>query len=789
MKAQITTRERWRVTVRGIVQGVGFRPTVYGLATRLGLTGHVGNDGSGVFIEVEGDGSALQRFRDALVAEAPPLARIESVVVTAVSPRGDADFRILESQPDATIRAHIPPDVSICAECLRELFDPADRRYRYPFINCTHCGPRFTIIQRIPYDRAATTMAGFEMCPACAAEYHDPHSRRFHAQPIACPDCGPSVWYQPAGPPLPDSIVRHDAAIEAAQAAIRAGQIVAIKGLGGFHLACDATNDRALAALRARKGRIDKPFAVMARDLAQAQRLAEIDEAEAALLDSPQHPILLLRKRPGSPVSDLVAPGNPYIGLMLPYTPLHHLLLEDRPLVMTSGNLSGEPIAIDNAEALERLAPLVDGFLLHDRPIHTPCDDSVLRLHEGCELPIRRSRGYTPFPIKLPVLGGTGDAGSPSVLATGGELKNTLCLAHQGYAFLSQHIGDMENLETLEAFERAQAHLCDLYHARPKAVICDLHPGYLTTRWAEAYVKREGVPLLRVQHHHAHIASVMAEHGLDGRQPVIGVCLDGTGYGTDGTIWGGEVLIADYVGFKRAAHLKPVPLPGGDAAVKHPYRMALAHLWAAGIAWDDDLPPVKACPAAERRILARQLETGFQTVLTSSAGRLFDAVASLTGLRHTITYEAQAAIELEGAVLARGEDDRINPYPLPVVEEDTGAVLDTAPMTAAIAADVRSGAAAGVIAARFHEGVTEGLLRVCQYLRAKGYGSVVALSGGVFQNIRLLSALQTRLRVEGFSVLDHRLVPANDGGLALGQAVIGAVRLSRESIPGRDDGN
>jgi hydrogenase maturation protein HypF len=773
--------------VRGIVQGVGFRPYVYGLAMRLGLSGHVGNDGSGVFIEVEGDSDALRSFREALIDEAPPLARIEAVVVTSVSPRGDAVFVILESQPEASIRAHIPPDVSICAECLRELFDPADRRYRYPFINCTHCGPRFTIIQRIPYDRAATTMAAFEMCPACAAEYHDPRSRRFHAQPTACPECGPSVWYQSSAEP--DSSVRGDLAIEAAQAAIRVGQIVAIKGLGGFHLACDATQDSALAALRERKGRVDKPFAVMARDLAQARLLANINDEEAALLDSPQHPILLMRKRPDSPVSDLVAPGNPYIGLMLPYTPLHHLLLEDKPLVMTSGNLSGEPIAIDNAEALERLAPLVDGYLLHDRPIHTPCDDSVLRLHDGHELPVRRSRGYTPFAIKLPALDSDLAVASASILATGGELKNTFCLAHQGDAFLSQHIGDMKNLETLEAFERAQAHLCTLYRARPEAVVCDLHPGYLTTGWAEAYARREGAALLRVQHHHAHIASVMAEHGLDGRQAVIGLCLDGTGYGTDGTIWGGEVLIADYAGFKRAAHLKSVPLPGGDAAVKRPYWMALTHLWAAGIAWDDDLPPVRACSPAERRILARQLETGFQTVLTSSAGRLFDAVASLIGLRHTITYEAQAAIELEGIAVKGKGNEQISPYPLPIVDGEVGmsAVFDTAPMMAAITADLRSGAAPGVISARFHEGIAEALSRVCQRLREQGYGSVVALSGGVFQNIRLLSALITRLHTEGFSVLDHRLVPANDGGLALGQAVIGAARLSRENILGPSD--
>ncbi len=876
----MTPRWRTRLRVRGIVQGVGFRPFVYGLAARYELAGHVGNDADGVFIEVEGADDALAAFRAALTDEAPPLSHIESVTAQAMSLRGETAFVILESRAGADVRAHIPPDVGICDDCLRELYDPDDRRYRYPFINCTHCGPRFTIITGIPYDRATTTMAAFTMCPACAAEYDDPRSRRFHAQPIACPDCGPRVWWEersalnPAperrvrlgeglpdgrgaprpysGSPLPaaHSASRHkdmdarrsgeglgmraesDAAIAAAQAALRAGKIVAVKGVGGFHLACDATNDAALATLRERKGRVDKPFAVMVRDLDAAREIAHIDDAEAALLTSRQRPIVLLRKRAGSAakphlssgephpptpspytergikgvrsLSAGVAPGNPLVGVMLPYTPLHYLLIGETPLVMTSGNLSGEPIAIDNDEARERLAPLVDGFLMHDRPIHVPCDDSVLRIHDGGELPIRRSRGYTPYPIRLPIAGA-------SVLAVGGELKNAFCLTHEGSAFMSQHIGDMENLETLQAFERAQAHLCALYNARPQAVVCDLHPGYATTEWAQAHSARAGVPLIRVQHHHAHIAALMAEHGMDGTQQVIGVCLDGTGYGTDGAIWGGEVLLVDDDGFTRAAHLKYVPLPGGDAAVRRPYRMALAHLWAAGIAWEDDLPPVRACPPNERRVLLRQLEAGIATLPTSSMGRLFDAVAALLGVRQVVTYEAQAAIELEGmasvgadGAYAFGVDEetdadeaRLVPTPdavsvgtrhassvsTPSLYTERGAggevVIDPAPMLCAIVADLRAGVAPGVIAARFHTGVAEALLAVCARLREAGQGERVALSGGVMQNAFLMNALLARLRAHGFTVLTHRVVPPNDGGIALGQAVVGMRRMAR----------
>lgn len=755
---------RQRLTVKGIVQGVGFRPFVYGLASRCGLAGHVGNNSAGVFIEIEGTPDAIDRFHDALRHDAPPLARIDSVETQQIAPLAETGFHICESAAGESVSALIPPDLAICDNCLRELFDPADRRYRYPFINCTDCGPRFTIIQRLPYDRPVTTMSGFPMCPDCEREYHDARSRRFHAQPNACPTCGPRVWLQRRD----GSLVQGDP-ILAAGAALARGEIVAVKGIGGFHLACDATSDAALAALRSRKGRIEKPFAVMVRDLDAARQIAHVSDAEAALLASRQRPILLLRKRLDSPLAEGVAPGNPSIGVMLPYTPLHYLLIDNQPpLVMTSGNLSGEPIISENQAALERLAPLADAFLLHDRPIHIPCDDSVIRVHEGRELPVRRSRGYAPLPVTLPFT-------APPLLAVGGELKNTFCLTRDRSAFLSQHIGDMECWETLEAFARARAHLQSLYRIKPAALVCDLHPGYMTTDWAQRQAQLEGIPLLRVQHHHAHVAALMAEHGLTA--PIIGVCFDGTGYGDDGAIWGGEVLIADYAGFRRAAHLRYVPLPGGDTAIKRPYRVALAHLWAAGIAWDDDIPSVAACPPAERRILARQLETGFQTVPTSSMGRLFDAAASLIGLRHTVTYEAQAAMELEGII----DDKEAGAYTFDLKAEPDGTLLfDPAPAICALVEDVRAGVPTGVMAARFHGAVADATARACLALREATRLNEVGLSGGVFQNIALLDATTRGLRAAGFTVYTHRLVPPNDGGLALGQTAVGAYRLNQE---------
>ncbi|MBL8044977.1 MAG: carbamoyltransferase HypF [Anaerolineales bacterium] len=759
--SSLMARRRLRVT--GVVQGVGFRPFVYGLAHTHGLAGWVGNNSAGVFIEIEGPLSALENFQTDLTAKKPPLAHIEAVSVEALEPDGTQNFRIVESEAQPAANTLISPDIALCDDCLRELFDVADRRYRYPFINCTNCGPRFTLIQDIPYDRPKTTMAAFAMCPACQAEYHNPLNRRFHAQPNACPKCGPRLWLETR-----DGTFREDA-LEQTQRLLAQGQIVAIKGIGGFHLACDAANDSAVQLLRERKGRVDKPFAIMATNLEAVREFAEVNAAEAELLTSKERPIVLLRRKAEPALSSLLAPGNPYLGVMLPYSPLHHLLLKDRPstssgrgaLVMTSGNYSDEPIAKDNAEARERLAALADAFLLHDRDIQVPCDDSVLRVTATppALLPIRRSRGYAPFPVKLPFT-------VPPTLAVGGELKATFCLARDDYAFMSQHIGDMENLETLQAFERAVEHYQALFRCQPRVLVSDLHPRYLSSRWAAQHAN--GFHHIQVQHHHAHIAAVMAENGYAGDKPVIGFSLDGTGFGTDGAIWGGEVLLADYANFERAAHLAYVPLPGGDAAVKRPYRVALAHLQAAGVEWQEDLPPVAACPPEERRILVQQLRTGLQTVPTSSFGRLFDAVAALCGVRQTVTYEAQAASELEA--LAADENEA---YAFELGETSFLA----APVIRAIAADLRAKVPVARIASRFHNAVAELILTLSQRLRHTHNLNVVALSGGVFQNVTLLTRTLTRLHAHNFQTLTHHLVPPNDGGLALGQAVIGAKRI------------
>lgn len=750
--SSLLARRRLRVT--GVVQGVGFRPFVYGLARTYTLAGWVSNNSAGVLIEIEGPPTALENFQTDLTAKKPPLAHIEAVSVEVIEPSGAVDFHIIESSAQPAANTLISPDIALCADCQRELFDPADRRYLYPFINCTNCGPRFTIIQDIPYDRPKTTMAAFAMCPACQAEYDDPLNRRFHAQPNACPECGPRLWLE-----TKTGRTFTAAALEQTQHLLALGQIVAIKGIGGFHLACSAASDAALQLLRERKGRVDKPFAIMAANLEAVCEFAEVSTTEAELLTSKERPIVLLQRKQETALSQFLAPGNPYIGVMLPYSPLHHLLLKDRePLVMTSGNYSDEPIAKDNAEARERLAELADAFLLHDRDIHVPCDDSVLRVLAAPPtlLPIRRSRGYAPFPVKLPFT-------VPPTLAVGGELKATFCLARDDYAFMSQHIGDMENLETLHAFERAVEHFQALFRCQPRQLVSDLHPRYLSSRWAKEHAN--GRPHLQVQHHHAHLAAVMAENGYAGDQPVIGFSLDGTGYGTDGAIWGGEVLLADYANFERVAHLAYVPLPGGDAAVKRPYRVALAHLQAAGVDWDEDLFPVAACPPEERRILAQQLRAGLQTVPTSSFGRLFDAVAALCGVRQTVTYEAQAAIEFEALAA-----DEAETYAFEISETTYSA----APVLRAMVADLRAGVPVASVASRFHNAVAELILTSSQRLRQTRNLNVVALSGGVFQNVTLLTRTLKRLHAHHFQTLVHHRVPPNDGGLALGQAVIGA---------------
>jgi len=770
------------IHITGVVQGVGFRPFVYNLAAELELLGWVLNSSSGVEIEAIGPPDALEAFARRLESDAPPLARIETITVREIEvsdvelPTPDR-FAIRHSEAQPGGFQPISPDISICEDCLDELFDPDDRRYRYPFINCTNCGPRFTIIQDIPYDRPQTTMAPFEMCPDCQAEYDDPTDRRFHAQPNACPVCGPQVAFRDPDSDGEPTLAVEDQAVQATREALMDGRVVAIKGLGGFHLACDATNDEAVRRLRERKGRVDKPFALMAFDLETVRQLCAVSEGERQLLTSRERPIVLLKERPGSPVSPAVAPGNDTLGVMLPYTPLHYVLLEPTAgfppaLVMTSGNYSEEPIATGNREAMERLGDLADAFLLHDREIHARCDDSVTRalapgpsdVETGQEMPIRRSRGYAPYPIHLPFK-------APQILAVGGELKNTFCLTRDQYAFLSQHIGDMENYETLSFFERMVEQLKRTFRIEPRIIAHDLHPGYLSTRYAKelagAYDAR-----IAIQHHHAQVASCMAEHGLTGERPVIGVAFDGTGYGTDGAIWGGEFLIMDYGSFRRAAHLNYVPLPGGDAAIRRPYRIALAHLWAAGVPWDEDLPPVQAASPEERRVLAQQLEREVNTVSTSSSGRLFDAVSALAGVRQEINYEAQAAIELE--TLTQEDVDEAYSFAY-----GQGSAIDTAPLIRAVVTDVKDGVPPGVIAARFHNGVARMIRDVSIELREESGLNEVALSGGVFQNVTLLERLLPLLRQADFTVYTHRLVPPNDGGLSLGQAAIAAVKSGR----------
>ncbi|MFQ3660884.1 MAG: carbamoyltransferase HypF [Chloroflexaceae bacterium] len=758
---------RWRVLVRGIVQGVGFRPFVFGLAHRLGLTGFVRNDSTGVTIEIEGPLAGLERFVAALRDEAPPLARIETLERAVLLPRGDSSFAIVASAATTTRRTLIAPDCATCPDCLRELRDPTDRRYGYPFINCTNCGPRFTIVLDIPYDRDRTTMRQFVLCPACRAEYENPLDRRFHAQPNACPVCGPRLqWEELAGswpgaglPPL-----------EAAAAALAAGAIVAVKGLGGYHLACDALHPGAVTRLRQRKQREAKPFALMAPDLATVRRLCALSPAEEALLLSPRRPIVLLDRLPSAPVAPDVAPGHATLGLMLPYTPLHTLLLDafaarrdpEHPavLVLTSGNLSDEPIAYRDDDARARLGAIADAILSHNRPIHIRCDDSVTRVVAGGEQPLRRSRGYVPEPLRL-------DLAAPRpILAVGGHQKNTFCLFREREAVLSHHIGDLENLETLTSFREGIAHFERLFDIAPEVVAYDLHPEYLATREALA------LPIdikIGVQHHHAHIASVLAEHGREG--PVIGIAADGTGFGPDRAIWGGEVLLATLAEFTRLGHLAYVPLPGGDAAVRQPWRMALAYLWhaygpdLATLDFLQSLDPVRA------GLIIRMIERGLNSPPTSSMGRLFDAAAALVGLHSDVAYEGQAAIALEHIAepAERG-------YPFSIVLE-VPFRLDMRPAIRALVEDVRSGVGVGVIAGRFHATVATSLAAACRLARERTGLEVVALSGGVFQNRLLLERLLPRLAADGFETLINRRVPPNDGGLALGQAAVAAARL------------
>jgi hydrogenase maturation protein HypF len=754
---------RKRIDLEGIVQGVGFRPYVFRLATERKLAGVISNTSSGVTVEVEGSDEVVDEFVSRLPQEPPPLARIIQLDVMVIPCRGESDFRILPSRRDEHVQTLISADVATCADCLGELFDPADRRYGYPFINCTNCGPRFTIVRDIPYDRPYTSMAEFQMCAECQSEYDDPLNRRFHAQPNACWRCGPQLEL------LDNNGIRIECADPLAATAelITAGRVAAVKGLGGFHLAADATNAEAVRQLRERKHRVEKPFAVMVLDLATAEDFCEIDAISRQLLTSVQRPIVLLPWKRPSAIAGEVAPGNNYVGLFLPYTPLHHLLFAKtgaRALVMTSANHSEEPIVIGNGEAVERLKELADCLLVHNREILLRCDDSVMRVYGGRPRQLRRSRGFVPVPVFL-------HRAVPSILAVGGELKNTICVTKGKHAFLSQHIGDLENFESYRFFEEAIAHLRKILQIEPAIVAYDLHPDYFCTRWA---LQQQGMELVGVQHHHAHIASCMAEHHLEGR--VIGFALDGTGYGTDGRIWGGEVMVAGYEDFRRAAHFDYVKLPGGAAAIREPWRMAvsyLAHHFGPECA-EIDIPFVRGLDRRKLKLLLNMMERDVNSPLTSSCGRLFDAVAALAGVRQAVNYEAQAAIELENAIAEPAGEEA---YRLKLTPSGDGPlIIDTKPLFAELLDDLHRLVPAPMISTKFHQGLVDVFARIAQHIRERESLNRVCLSGGTFQNRFLAEHLQQRLAGLSFEVFAHSEVPAGDGGLSLGQALVAAHR-------------
>ncbi len=747
-------RQLKHISVQGVVQGVGFRPFVFKLARDCGLKGWVLNTSSGVEIEVEGRGASIDRFLDGLVRNAPPLAHIEGLQVTPANPNNYTSFEIRESQQDTGYQL-ISPDIATCHDCVAEIFDPHDRRYRYPFTNCTNCGPRFTIISDIPYDRPNTTMSIFRMCEACKREYEDPLNRRFHAQPNACPVCGPKVWLENASG---ERVVCDDVVGEAARL-LATGSILAVKGLGGFHLACAACSEETVNILRKRKGRPDKPLAVMMRHLDKVRKECFCDEEEAALLLSPHAPIVLLRFREESRIARNVAPGNRYLGAMLPCTPLHHLLLADfaGPLVMTSGNITEEPIAKDNEEAKRRLKGLADYFLIHDRDIHSRYDDSVCMVTEKGPQLIRRARSYAPFPIRLPF-------GCTPLLAVGAQEKSSFCLTRDRYAFVSQHIGDLENVETLDHFTATVDLYERLFRIKPELIVHDLHPDYLSTRYVQEI--KGDLPVVGVQHHHAHIASCMVDNGIV--EPVIGVAFDGSGFGPDGTVWGGEFIIARLDGFERVGRIEPLPMPGGELAIRKPYRLAIAYLHRL-LGYVPELPFVCDISEEERGVIIQQLEQGFNTPLTSSCGRLFDAVSALLNIRKTITFEGQAAIELEMLSQQNGEAQG---YAYGLVEHDGMQEVRVRPLLEQILNDIGSGVPVQEIGLRFHETVARVIRDVVARIAKETGISRVALSGGCFQNRLLLRRTLPLLTGTGLEVLIHRQVPCNDGGIALGQAAI-----------------
>lgn len=744
------------ITVSGIVQGVGFRPFVYQLAEQHNLSGEVANTSEGVSVHIEGHQENIESFCRDLVQKNPPLSHISAISVRTEKIKNHKAFSITESRRHANRSTLISPDVSVCDDCLRELLDPGDRRYEYPFINCTNCGPRYTIISDIPYDRPNTSMRHFRMCEKCQAEYDDPKNRRFHAQPNACPKCGPhvSLWENSSQKTEVEDPIQHTAAL------LKKGHILAIKGLGGFHLAADARNNQAVSRLRQRKHREEKPFALMSYDIRQIQEYAHVSPEEIRLLQSPQRPIVILEKKTSHPLAEGIAPGNKYFGVMLPYTPLHYLLLKHdfTALVMTSGNLSDEPIAIENKDAFERLSGIADFFLIHNRDIYLRSDDSIIRKTDTGTCFIRRSRGYVPKPIFL-------SQEMPQILACGAELKNTICLTKGKTAFLSQHIGDLENLRTLEFFRLTAAHMQQILDIRPDIIAYDLHPDYLSTRYAHEQGGMEKIP---IQHHHAHIASCMAENRVRG--PVIGLAFDGTGYGTDGSIWGGEVLIVEGAGFERIAHLSPVGMPGGSKAIKDPWRMAISYLWDTfGETFREfDLPVVKR-DRKEVTIITEMIRKQVNAPLTSSLGRFFDGIAGILGIRSQVCFEGQAAMELE--MLAAHHTDAIYEY---AWTTEAPCQILMQPIVRGIVSDVEKGVSASEISGKFHMTLIRLFTELCQVFRKTTGIRRIALSGGVFQNMMLFNGLTAALESEGFQVITHTHVPANDGGISLGQAMIAA---------------
>ncbi len=758
------------LAVRGVVQGVGFRPFIYRIAHEERLAGSIGNDTEGVTIEVEGAPDRVEEFVRRVRADAPPLARIDSISLRALSATGETGFLILASEVLGRVSTGIPADAATCADCLRELLDPGDRRFGYPFLNCTNCGPRFTITRSIPYDRPQTSMAKFTMCAACQAEYDDPANRRFHAQPNACWECGPRVWLIEAG----TQVAEKTEAVAACIDRLVHGEIVAVKGIGGFHLSVDAVNERAVLRLRGRKHRHGKPLAVMVRDLSVARELCALTAEEEKLLEQNARPIVIARKREANGIADSVAPGVPWLGVFLPYAPLQHLLFADRrirALVMTSANLSEEPIAIDNNEAQVRLAGIADSFLFHDREILQRCDDSVVAAVDGAPQLLRRARGFVPLAVETPF-----DA--PPLLAVGGHLKNVFALARGPHVYQSQHLGDLEDLMGMKFFEESLAHFKRTFEVEPQTVVHDLHPEYVSTRWARRQVARRGLKSIAVQHHHAHVAGCMAEHGLT---EAIGLALDGTGYGTDGKIWGGEMLIARLDSFERFAHLEYVPMPGGEAAVKAPWCMAYGAMRSAGVDASRAMR-LAGADSNQARILDQMMERRLNTPMTSSLGRLCDAVAAAVLHRRIVDYEAQAAIELEG--IAVDEEDGPG-YQLEISagDEKTQGPLQirTAAMWTQLLADLDARVSQSEISARFHAGVADAFARAAVAARAATGLTKVAMSGGCMHNRRLARLLRMKLENEGFEVFQHLHVSPGDGGLSYGQAVVAAAILSRKA--------